>query len=216
VTVFDPAKGRLELTEPALATLVAHAADPVAAATEDGAPERLRELAAAGVIRGGEAHPAIAGAIRAIVRPDLCTLELAHSGKALRGWVSYDAAALLLPGSGPDQPRTLLAVHPTLLPEALARLVELGPRPRAAAAAPVHPDDASVGAVRRRWRLSAAWTLDDGSSGGGTLEIIDAESGLWLLHPGEGTDPNAWPVTPTFVWRHIIRLLMRRPADLEA
>jgi hypothetical protein len=209
VTVFDPAKGRLELTEPALATLVAHAADPVAAATEDGAPERLRELAAAGVIRGGEAHPAIAGAIRAIVRPDLCTLELAHSGKAMRGWVSYDAAALLLP-PGDGEERTLLALHPTLLPEALARFVELGPRPRAAAAAPVPPDDPSVGAVRRRWRLTAAWTLDDGSHGGGALEIADAESGLWLLHPSAGPDANAWPVTPTFVWRHIVRLLMHR------
>jgi hypothetical protein len=216
VTAFDPVKRRLELTEPVLATLVAHAADPVAAATEDGAPERLRELAAAGVIDGGRAHPAIAEAIQAIVRPDLCTLELAHSGKALRGWVSYSAAALLLPAAEAESRRTLLAVHPTLLPEALARLVELGPRPRAAVAVPVHPDDASVGAVRRRWRLSAAWTLDDGTRGGGALEVLDAESGLWLLHPGTGTDPNAWPVTPTFVWRHIVRLLMRRPADLEA
>jgi hypothetical protein len=209
VTAFDPAKGRVQLTEPALATLVAHAADPVAAATEDGAAERLSELAAAGVIAGGQAHPAIAEAVQAIVRPDLCTLELAHTGKTMRGWVSYDAAALLLPPRDSEE-RTLIALHPTLLPEALARLVELGPRPRAAAAAPVPPDDPTVGAVRRRWRLTAAWTVDDGTAGGGALEVVDAASGLWLLHPGDGSDPLAWPVTPTFVWRHIVRLLMRR------
>jgi hypothetical protein len=207
VTAFDPAKGRIRLSEPALATLVAHAADPVATASEQGAPERLRELADAGVIQGGRAHPAIADAVRAIVRPDLCTLELAHSGQAARGWVSYDAAALLLPSPADDDQRTLLALHPTLLPEALARLVELGPRPRVPVPTPVAPDDPSVGKVRRRWRLTAAWTLDDGAEGGGALEVIDADSGVWLVHAGDG---NAWPVTPTFVWRHIIRLLMRR------
>jgi hypothetical protein len=214
VTAFEPAKGRLLLAERALAVLVAHTADPVAAATEDGAPEQLRELAAAGVIEGGRAHPAIADALAAIVSPDLCTLELAHSGKAMRGWVSYSGAALLLPaGDDEEECRTLLSVHPTLLPEAVARFVELGPRPRAAVAAPVAPEDPAVGTIRRRWRLSAAWTLDDGTAGGGALEILDAEHGLWLLHPGEGEDTLAWPVTPTFVWRHVVRLLMRRPAD---
>ena len=202
MTAFEPAKGRVRLSEPALATLVAHAADPVASAAEDGAPRRLRELAEAGVIQGGRAHPAIADAVRAIVQPDLCTLELAHSGKAARGWVSYDAAALLLPAADEDERRTLLALHPTLLPEALARLVELGPRPRVPVSTPVAPDDPAVGEVRRRWKLTAAW-----ADGGGTLEVIDADSGLWLVHAGDG---NAWPVTPTFVWRHIIRLLMRR------
>jgi hypothetical protein len=199
--VLDASRGRLRIAEPTLTVLVAHAADPVAAAVESGAEEQLAALRAAGVIEGGRAHPAIAPAVAAIVRPELCTLELAYSGKAMRGWVSYDGAALLLPVRDDDERRTLLSLHPTLLPEALARLVDLGPRPRPDATAPVSPD--AVGDVRRRWRLSAAWT-----SGGARLEILDAASGLWLL---EGEDALAWPVTPTFVWRHIVRMLMRRP-----
>jgi hypothetical protein len=204
--VLDAEKARLRIAEPALTVLVAHAADPVAAALEDGAEEQLAVLRAAGVIEGGRAHPAIAGALAAILHPDLCTLELAYSGRSMRGWCSSTDAALLLPASEDDERRTLLAVHPTLLPEALARLVGLGPRPRPDATAPVAPD--AIGDVTRRWRLAAAWTLDDGTPGGGTLEIADTPGGLWLLH-----DDLAWPVTPTFAWRHIVRLLMRRVAS---
>ena len=204
--VLDAAKGRLRIAEPTLTVLVAHAADPVAAALEvAGAETQLAALRAAGVIAGGRAHPAIASALAAIVRPELCTLELEHSGKAMRGWVSYGGAALLLPAGDDDDRRTLIQVHPTLLPEALARLVDLGPRPRPAATAPVAAGD--VVDVRRRWRLSAAWTLEDGARGGAALEILDAADGLWLLERGS----LAWPVTPTFVWRHIVRLVMRRP-----
>jgi hypothetical protein len=208
---FDAAKGRLTLGERTLAVLVAHTADPVAAAVEPGAAELLAGLRAAGVIEGGRAHPALADALAAVVRPALCTLELSHSGKAMRGWVSHHGAALLLPAPDDDDRRTLLAVHPTLLPEALARLVELGPRPRPRANAPVPEGDPAVGVVRRRWRLVAAWTADDGVAGGGALEIVDAATGLWLVHG----DDLLWPVTPTFAWRHIVRLLMRRPAEPE-
>jgi hypothetical protein len=209
--VLDARKGRLVIAERTLAVLVAHAADPVGAAAEGGdSAEQLARLRAAGVIDGPRAHPAIADAVAAIVRPQLCTLELTYSGKAMRGWVSYGAAALLLPAAADGEPRMLLQVHPTLLPEAVARLVDLGPRPRAAATAPVPLDDPAIGAVRRRWRLTAAWTLDDGTRGGAALEVLDAESALWLLHPAEGDDVLAWPVTPTFVWRHVVRMLMRR------
>lgn len=201
--VLDAGAGRLLVSEPALVALVALAADPVGAALEDAA-DQLAVLRAAGVIEGGRAHPAIAEALAAIVRPELCTLELAHSGRSLQGWCSPSAAALLLPARDGDERRTLLQVHPTLLPEALARLVDLGPRPRPDATAPVAPEQ--VGDVRRRWRLSAAWTLEDGTPGGGTLEVLDARSGLWLVHD----DTLAWPITPTFAWRHIVRLLMRR------
>jgi hypothetical protein len=206
---LDVAKRSLLIDEPTLEVLVAHAADPVTVAVA-GATAELGLLHAAGIIEGGRAHPAIAGALAAIVHPDLCTLELAYSGRSMRGWVSHRHAALLLPPSGDDERRRLVQVHPTLLPEALARLVDLGPRPRAASGVPVPPDDPAVGAVRRRWRLAATWTLDDGTAGGATLEVIDADSGLWLLHPGDGDAAQAWPVTPTFVWRHIVRVLMRR------
>ena len=124
-------------------------------------------LQAAGVIAGGRAHPVIAGALAAILQPDLCTLELEHSGRSMQGWCSSTDAALLLPAGDDDERRTLLAVHPTLLPEALARLVDLGPRPRPQATAPVGPED--IGEPTRRWRLAAAWKDDEGRPGGGVV-----------------------------------------------
>jgi hypothetical protein len=207
------ASGDLLVAEPTLAVLVAHTADPVhAALRDDAAREQLALLQAAGVIRGGSSHPAIRGALAAIVRPDVCTLELDYAGRSMQGWVSHDDAALLLPATDDDERRRLMALHPTLLPEALARLVDLGPRPRASAVEPLPPEDPAVGDVRRRWRLGATWTLDDGTPGGAGIEVLDADTGLWLLHLADG-QLLAWPVTPTFVWRQIVRIVMRRAAD---
>lgn len=209
---LDAARGRLLVGEDALTTLVAHTADPVATALESGVTrEELVRLHEAGVIEGGRAHPSIAAALAAIVRPQLLTLELAQGGRSMRGWVSYDAAALLLPQRDEaDGRQVLLQIHPTLLPDALARLVDLGPRPPAGGDVVPYEQAAAAG-VRRRWLLVASWELAGGRRGGDGLEVLDAESGLWLLAEGEeGT--LAWPVTATFVWRRIVRLVMRRAA----
>ena len=72
----------------------------------------------------------------------------------------------------------------------------------------------AIADVRRRWRLEAAWKLDDGTTGGDGLEVLDTADGLWMLTTGdEGGQPIAWPVTATLVWRHIVRIVMRRAAD---
>lgn len=211
---LDP-RGELLLAEPTLAVLIAHAADPVHAALQgEEAEEQLALLGSAGVIKGGSSHPAIRGALAAIVRPDLCTLELAYAERSMQGWVSHSDAALLMPAEDGDERRRLMQLHPTLLPDVLARLVDLRPRPRHDGE-PVPYADGAVGEVRRRWSLGATWTLEDGSQGGGGLEVLDAETGLWLLAPADGSEAAvgellAWPVTATFVWRHIVRLLMRR------
>jgi hypothetical protein len=77
--------GDLLVAERTLAVLIAHAADPVHAAIQgDDAREQLTLLQAAGVIRGGESHPAVRTALAAIVRPDLCTLELVYAGARCR------------------------------------------------------------------------------------------------------------------------------------
>ncbi len=206
-------RGELLVAEPTLAVLIAHAADPVHAALQGAdAQEQLALLQSAGVIQGGSSHPAIRGALAAIVRPELCTLELGYAGRSMQGWVSASDAALLLPAGEDDERRRLMQLHPTLLPDVLARLVDLGPRPRSVPAEPVPFEDGAVGEVRRRWRLGATWTLEDGTAGGDGLEVLDAETGLWLLQPRDD-ELLAWPVTPTFVWRHIVRLVMRRAAD---
>lgn len=210
--VLDAAKRTLRIAEPTLATLVAHAADPVHASLEG--PESEQQLAllqAAGVIEGGRSHPAIRGALKAIVRPDLCTLELRSADRVTQGWVGYESAALLR-APEEDGTRRLLQLHPTLLPEALARLVDLGPRPRADDASRVPFDEHAFAGIRRRWSLSAGWTLEDGTEGAAGLDVLDTDEGLWVLDQPDGEEPTALPVTPTFVWRHIVRLLMRRPA----
>ena len=215
---LDEGGGRLLVGEATLRVLVAHAADPVDVALQG--PDAVRELAAlqaAGVITGGRAHPALAGALAAIVRPTVCTLELSQSGKATQGWVAHDAAALLLSerddGGGRRQ---LLALHPTVVPGVLAALVDLGPRSRTDATEPLAWTPDAIAAVTRRWRLEAAWVLEDGRSGGDGLEVLDTAERLWLLTTGdEGGQPIAWPVTPTLVWRQIVRLVMRRAAVVE-
>jgi hypothetical protein len=212
---FEPGRGRLLIGEETLRVLVAHTADPVAVAVEDGAVDELAALQAEGVISRGQAHPAVADALAAIVRPELSTLELSYGGKSMQGWASYAAAALLLPErEGDDGRRVLLAIHPTVLPAALAELVDLGPRPRLDGAEPVVYLAGAIPDVQRHWRLEAAWTLEDGTTGGDGLEVLDTAEGLWVLTTGEeGGQPIAWPVTPTLVWRHIVRIVMRRAAD---
>jgi hypothetical protein len=210
---FDPERGRLLIGEETLHVLVGHTADPVAVAVE-GAVDELAALQAAGVISGGRAHAAVSEALAAIVRPDLSTLELSSSGQSMRGWASYGAAALLLPErEGDDGRRQLLAVHPTVIPATLAGLVDLGPRLVRTNADPVVYVPDALPDVRRRWRLEAAWKLDDGTSGGDGVEVVDTADGLWMLTGDEGGRPIAWPVTPTLVWRHIVRIVMRRAAD---
>jgi hypothetical protein len=213
---LDAGQGRLLIGEATLRVLVAHAADPVGVAVQDGdAVAQLAVLAEAGIISGGRAHPAVADAVAAIVRPDICTLELSHSGKAMQGWVSHEAAALLLPARD-DERRTLLALHPTVVPGALAPLVDLGPRPGGGDdREPCAPD--AIADVVRRWRLVAEWRLPDETPGSDGLEVIDSATGLWLVTGAPVAEPPdaaaellAWPVTPTLVWRHIVRLVMRR------
>jgi hypothetical protein len=215
VVEFDPQRARLLIGEETLRVLVAHTADPVAVAVEDGAVDELANLQAAGVISRGRAHPAVAEALAAMVRPELSTLELSYGGKSMRGWASYGAAALLLPERERDDGRrVLLAVHPTVLPAALAALVDLGPRPRPDGAATVVYVAGAIPDVQRQWRLDAAWTLEDGTTGGDGLEVLDTAEGVWMLTTGEeGGQPIAWPVTPTLVWRHIVRIIMRRAVD---
>jgi hypothetical protein len=65
----------------------------------------------------------------------LCTVEISiedadRGVESGRGWVSDDAAALLL--ELPGGLHEFVTVHPSFLPAALARIVRLGPRPRVA------------------------------------------------------------------------------------
>lgn len=240
VPVVDPATGSVALAPETLTVLRQYAADPAAAAP--GADQQLDLLARAGLIDANGVIGRLGDALATIVDPAICTVELHQSGKVMEGWVDSRLATLLLPPAN-DSRRTLKWVHPSLLPEALARLVDLGPRTRAVRAEPLQlsaaglerlleGDAATAGevlgasaptsavaaatslgsSVRRRWRLCCAWSLEDGESGRTAIEVVDSDDGIWLLE-GEKERLIAWPVTPTVIWRLIVRMLMRRGAD---
>jgi hypothetical protein len=120
---FDTRTGRLRLDQETFDCLVAWVEGA-------GAPgPRLAELRDAGAIERGLPHPAVRAGLEAVTEP-VCRLQMASlddSGerKAGDGWVSSDAAALLL--DVPGGMRELVTVHPTLLPMAIARVVRLGP-----------------------------------------------------------------------------------------
>jgi hypothetical protein len=202
---LDAEHARLLIAPATLATLVAHAADPVNAALAPRAADELSRLQEAGVIDGGRLHPALAGPLGAIVDPGVCTLELSEGDRVARAWVGYDDAAVVL--APRDGRHAVLGLHPTLVPAAVARLAGLGPRPRPAATAPVAPD--SLAGVTRRWRLTAEWRTAAGP-GGTELEVADTDAGLWLVAPGATGEPAATPTDPTTVWRATVRAIMRR------
>ena len=116
--------------------------------------------------------------------------------------VADDRVVLSTPG---EDDMTLPA---DCLPGALARLVELGPRPHAPDAAPrrvgagelaralAAPGESPlVEGLRRRWRIEAR---RPGIRR--VVEVLDTDTGLWLLMP-DGAEVDLVPVTPTRVFR---------------
>lgn len=133
--VFEAASGRLRLDRTAFDTLVA-----LARGHTIGQDGETAELRAAGVLdEHGSPAEALRAGLRAVADP-VCRLEvrMQHADgrrEAHEGWVAGHAAALLLAADGGLL--ELVSVHPSFLPEALARLVGLGPGPRLEGAAPV-------------------------------------------------------------------------------
>lgn len=134
--LFDAASGRLRLDRPAFDALVGERTGRADAA-----------LRAAGVLdEHGDPSPVVSAGVAAVADP-VCRLALhvqhADGGReAHEGWVAGYAAALLL--AGDDNLYELVSVHPSFLPEAVARLVGLGPRPRVLDAAPMRLTAATV------------------------------------------------------------------------
>lgn len=215
---FNARTGQLWVTEEMFAALVAHATSTV------GAPDTADHLeslhAAAAIDEQGRPHDALAGSLAAIREPNRGTLELSYAGKSMRGWIGEEGAALLMPAG--DDGRRLLSHFPlSVLPGVLAKVVDLGPRPRPEPATPVRYDEEGFDGVRRHWLLTAEWEASQRPGGGTTgptesterktaLEVIDTEGGLWVLRPNSDGERMAWPSTPTRVWRQLVRFVLRR------
>lgn len=128
--MFDTATGRLRLDP----EMFRHLAGWAAGTQPPGSV--LGEFREAGVIQGGAPHPALAAGLHA-VRAPRCRLRAdlrAAQGRTETGecWVSDEPVAALLLDL-PDGLVEFVTLDPAFLPLALARVVELGPRPRLAA-----------------------------------------------------------------------------------
>jgi hypothetical protein len=124
---FDAETATLRLDRETFAALVAHAARP----TGDAA--HLADLREAGAVRDDQYHPALEQGLDAVLNP-VCRLEVRVADAHGRedhgdGWVAGLAAGFLLPAQG--RLCDFAVLHPSFVPERLARIVGLGPRPRA-------------------------------------------------------------------------------------
>jgi hypothetical protein len=109
---------------PESGTLVAPA--PVLEALLKGNPGP--ELESAGAVRGDTAHPALNVALKAVAEPH-ATLVLERGARRGYGWAGPEGVtALLLPM--PDGRRRLITVRTQFVPDALARINDVAPRPR--------------------------------------------------------------------------------------
>lgn len=200
---FDPRTGKLVADEATLDVLLRHASG----SPQNGTRTLAALRAAAAVEEDGRVHAALDVTLDAMRYPEAGVLSLSYAGKALHGWLSAKVAALLMPADGTGR-RALLRLHPSLLPEALARAVDLSPRPR-----PVDPKPvdqlAGDGTVVRWWRLMVGWPGADGRPDGRMLEVVDTYGGLFTVEPGQ----IALPATPTGVWRLLVRLTARTCLD---
>lgn len=178
---LDERTGRVTLDGAAFDRLIALARGEAASGPD------LAEL------RGVAAHPAVAAGLSAVLQP-VCTLRvgLTDAGgiaRAGEGWIGAQAAALLL--DRPEGSRDLITVQPAFVPAVVARVVRLGPRPLE------HPGPACT------WRAEMSWTGRDGAAAGRALHVADDGKALRLVAP----DGLRVAVTPTAVWRALIRLL---------
>jgi hypothetical protein len=213
---FDARTSSLVADPPTLDALIGAAAGR---APGDAGEERRRaELAAAGALAAGAPHPALAPGLQALLAP-VVELRLQQGSVEGEGWADGEGSALVLPRDGD---RRLHVVPTSFLPAALARVNELGPRPRAEAAERHRVGAgelarvlaAGSGAIpptvglRRHWRVEARWPAAEGSPGVRHVEVLDTEGGLWLVVPDD-PEVELWPSTPTMVWRLLSALLPR-------
>jgi len=172
----------------------------------------------------------------------VCELDLARDERRASGRIEDGVARLLVARAfGLEE----IAVATDLLPDVLARLMALEPRPRLdpglrlryspgdlarllAEPSPVlaarGAGDPQAQAVARElvahlhahWRIDARWPSQPARpENTETLEVVDSHAGLWLVVP-DATGVELRPITPTAVFRRLSALLDRSPPALVA
>ena len=194
------------------------------------------------VRRADGLEPAAAAIADPLVRLSLEVLA-GRPAVTCTGWVSPETAVVTVPlSSDPDPLNDVVVVPPALLAAALAKLVALGPRPRAPVTGLLHlerpvlgrllqagdaraavatdVDDDVVAALdelaaglRLHWRVTVEWTTPDGREPHRVLEAVDGgAAGVWLVAEVPGGGVGLAPTTPTALWRQLATLL---PSDEE-
>jgi len=233
----EPATGTLVLAPATFDALAAFAADPAAARGDHRLEPHLAAVENAGLLSGDSLDPGLGATLEPVVAP-VCRLALRHEAHHSRGWVSSVTASLLVPADA--ELRRLVRLHPSFLPEALAKLAALGPRTRGATPSSLRIPEATFEHLVRTAALDsdAVERARDATPGGGQAPpsvgrvrgswSVEAE---WLDSVGEtrgrrvevlDTEQTLWmlrrtgsevelsPTSPTAVWRALAGLL---PSD---
>ncbi len=149
-----------------------------------------------------------------------CELEMARGRRSGYGWVGTRLAALVVPAG---ERWTLHLVPVEFVPDALARLNALGPRPERQPASPVRFDPALLAravatsehevtrGLNEHWRVDAVWASGPERVARRSVEVLDTQYGLWLVTPVDG-EVELTDVRPTEVFRRLCGLL---PAPTE-
>lgn len=196
--------------------------------------EQLESLRAGALLDGEALHPDLMTCLAPIIEP-VCSLALRHDASRSEGWVSSSGATLLVPAS--SDLWDLVRMHPSFLPEALARMAGLSPRQGDREAAELllseaqlerlvrssdraraddsvtgpEPEDAAaadLARLRGSWEVDCRWSTADGAPGERHIEVLDCADSLWRVHRSpDGVCLRR--VTSTAIWRELTALLPR-------
>lgn len=135
---FEPQEGRLQMTLPALAAMPALLQQDLISLDR----HLLEELSDGGIVADGALHPQLVTLARCVAAPGV-RLRLERSSDPsfhTDGWLDDRLAVLFRMQSGATA-GDVVAIPRGMVPFRLARLVELGPRPRVKVVDPVELDE---------------------------------------------------------------------------
>lgn len=190
----------------------------VAAGSDVSVPdiEAWDALLEAGLAEHDRLSPAVSRALQA-VRGPLAELRIERRATEVKSWIGVHAVVVLVPRA-----EGLLEVAPAApghLPDLVARLVELGPRPtpdrdaitvapgalaEAIAAPGSTASHTGIPAVRDFWLMEM--TVPYGGPVLHRLEVLDTDDCLWLLEREEGA-VRLEPTTSSAVWRRLVAMV---------
>jgi hypothetical protein len=144
-----------------------------------------------------------------------CELILERGARHGHGWVGAEHAALVVPAGRPAV-RRLHVVPTDFVPDALARLNDLGPSREEIFASPIRfapavlaqliATDELDAPVREHWRVEAVWQRPAGEVASRSVEVLDTRRGLWLITPA-AAEVELTHVRPAEVFRLLCDLL---------